>query len=270
MTRIALTAALLTVLLTSAAQAGQFDTSKLTVQNKNSLVVVISEHKALCDVEQSPIIKSLSKQVLSEIDIQSTSMDEVRRATANALDRSGKAAWCAETNAQLKKLTDKIEGKSEASTTPKPTTATSEQLIAAIESEQQAAYWRAVRADGNSLLAQSVSDQSNAQLCAMAAPLASLTEWTGRVKSVQLYQGTLILTLDIGDNYRVEYYALNNTPELLPVLSSVSPGTTIQFTAQIEDACRPFTGGPHYSSRIYLEKGHLSFKTISNIRPGRS
>lgn len=109
--------ALAAAILSSAAHAGQFDTSKLTVQNKNFLVVGISEHKALCDVEQSPLIKSLYKQLLSEIDIQSTSMDGVRQDAANALEKNGKAAWCADMNAALKKIDDKIQGKVEAPAT---------------------------------------------------------------------------------------------------------------------------------------------------------
>ena len=98
----------LTTALTGAAYATQFDTSKVSVEEKSFLVVMISEHTANCPGEPWSLVKDLRLQLMSEIDTTTTIMDEPRQKVARAMDWKGKTSWCATTTDYFLKLNDKL------------------------------------------------------------------------------------------------------------------------------------------------------------------
>ena len=98
----------LTTALTGAANATQFDTSKVSIEEKSFLVVMISEHTANCPGEPWSLVKDLRLQLMSEIDTTTTIMDEPRQKVARAMDWKGKTSWCATTTDYFLKLNDKL------------------------------------------------------------------------------------------------------------------------------------------------------------------
>ena len=134
-------------------------------------------------------------------------------------------------------------------------------LLPAIEAAMDEADTKLRQASANDLKREIVQKEAKDKLCPMAAELAKVTLWSGRVNKIQKdYRGYFItVKVGIGTKFEAEI-KVKNTPENVNYLVNLDSGSTIMFKAKLtpsNDFCIGFT--PSY---YRLEKGQFFFDNL--------